>query len=124
MMKAFRNLLTSVDFLNTVHGGVSEPFVSFRENENGREIQVRVPGVEKESLQVEINNNVLLVYYILPISGTGRVVPMQKSVLEVAIPASVELEGIKATYGEKDLLILLPYNRLARGYNKKLKIGE
>jgi HSP20 family molecular chaperone IbpA len=107
-----------------VHGGVSEPFISFRENENGREIQIRVPGIEKESLQVEINNNALMVYYIIPVSGTGEIVPMQRSVLEVAIPSSVELEGIKATYGENDLLISLPFNRLARGFNKKLKIGE
>jgi len=56
MIEGFNDLMTSVDVLNTMHGGVSEPFVSFREQPAGREIHVRVPGIVKEAMHAEINN--------------------------------------------------------------------
>ncbi len=52
MIKHFKELITSVDLLNTLHGGISEPFLSFREDIAGREMRVRVPGLAKEALRV------------------------------------------------------------------------
>ena len=35
MNNKFKHLLTTVDLLNTLNGGVSEPYISFRENPGG-----------------------------------------------------------------------------------------
>ena len=42
------DLATSVDVLNTLSGGISEPQISYYEHEQSREIRLRVPGIDKE----------------------------------------------------------------------------
>jgi HSP20 family molecular chaperone IbpA len=124
MKKAFRNLLTSVDLLNTINGGVSEPFISYREDQTGREVRIRVPGVAKESLQVEINNNELTVYHIIPLQSLDKWVPMQQIVFHQTLPYFIEIRGINAVYDDNELVVKLPFNKLARGYSKNIKVGN
>ncbi|HMI65579.1 MAG TPA: hypothetical protein VK517_06060 [Cyclobacteriaceae bacterium] len=124
MIKGFNDLMTSVDVLNTMHGGVSEPFISFREQPNGREIHVRVPGIIKEAMQAEINNNELFVYYLIPVSSSGKLIQLPQVVYSQKIPYFIEVNGIKATYEENELVVRLPFNELSNGYNRKIEIGE
>jgi len=124
MIKGFNDLMTSVDVLNTMHGGVSEPFISFREQPNGREIRVRVPGIIREAMQAEINNNELFVYYLIPVSSSGKLVHLPQVVYSQKIPYFVEVSGIKATYEENELVVRLPFNELSNGYNRKIEIGK
>ena len=116
--------MTSVDVLNTMHGGVSEPFISFREQPNGREIHLRVPGVIKEAMKAEINNNELFVYYLIPVSSSGKLIQLPQVVYSQKIPYFIEVNGIKATYEENELVVRLPFNELSNGYNRKIEIGE
>lgn len=120
----FKQLLTTVDLLNTLNGGVSEAFVSFRERPNGREVRVRVPGVSKELLEVEINNNQLNVFYHIPMQSSGKRVFLPKEVVNQALPYFIEIAGIQASYEGNELIIDLPYNELSNGYNRKVPIGE
>ena len=122
MINKFQDLLTSVDVLNTLHGGVSEPFVSHREKVDGQEMRVRVPGIDRELLHVEIHNNHLAVFYLIPINSTGQLVQMPQVVYKELIPVFIEVTGIKATYEENELVISLPFNKLSEGYNKKIEI--
>jgi HSP20 family molecular chaperone IbpA len=124
MIKAYKDLLTSVDVLNTVNGGVSEPFVSFREESTGREMRIRVPGINKEALQVEINNNELSVFYLIPIQSFGKLIHMPQVVYRQMIPYFIEVSGIKAVFEDNVLLVKLPFNKLSDGYNRKIEIGE
>ncbi len=124
MIKGFNDLMTSVDVLNTMHGGVSEPFISFREQPNGREIRVRVPGIIREAMQAEINNNELFVYYLIPVSSSGKLVHLPQVVYSQKIPYFIEVNGIKATYEENELVVRLPFNELSNGYNRKIEIGK
>lgn len=72
MNNKFKHLLTTVDVLNTLNGGVTQPYLSFREEPTGRELRVRVPGVSKEMLQVEIKDNQLIVFYNIPMETSGK----------------------------------------------------
>lgn len=123
-IKAFKDLLTSVDVLNTVNGGVSEPFISLREKAVAREIRVRVPGITKEALQVEINNNEISVYYLIPIQTSGKVLYMPQILLKQTIPYFIEVTEIKASYDDNELVVKLPFNKLKDGYNRQIEIGE
>jgi HSP20 family molecular chaperone IbpA len=124
MMEGFNDLMTSVDVLNTIQGGVSEPFVSFREQANGREIRVRVPGIIKEAMQAEINNDELYVYYLIPVSSSGKLIHLPQVVYRQKIPYFIEINGINATYEENELVVRLPFNELSNGYNRKIQIGK
>ena len=124
MIKKFKDLVTSVDVLNTIHGGVSEPFLSIREESNGREIRVRIPGIDKETMQVEINNNKLSIFYLIPILSAGKMVHMPQVVYNHSIPYFVEAAKIKASYEANQLVVQLPFNKLSNGFNKKIEIGE
>jgi hypothetical protein len=40
------------------------------------------------------------------------------------IPYFIEINGIKATYEENELVVRLPFNELSNGYNRKIQIGK
>ncbi|SKC78754.1 Hsp20/alpha crystallin family protein [Ohtaekwangia koreensis] len=122
--KKFQDLLTSVDVLNTLHGGISEPVLSLRQQSSGREVRVRVPGIDKETLQVEVHNNMLSVFYLIPIDTAGKVINMPLVVYNKAIPYFIDISAIKAVFEADELVVQLPYNKLSSGYNKKIQIGE
>ena len=124
MNNKFKHLLTTVDMLNTLNGGVSEPYLSFREQPGGRELRVRVPGVSKEMLQVEINDNQLTVFYVIPMEASGKKVYLPKEVVKQTIPYFIEIPGIQATYEQNELVVKLPFNELSNGYNRKVPIVE
>ena len=124
MKNKFKHLLTTVDLLNTLNGGVSEPFLSFREGPEGRELRVRVPGVGKEMLQVEIQDNQLTVLYHIPMQTSGKTVLLPKEVVKQILPYFIEIKGIQATYEENELVVKLPFNELSNGYRRQVPIVD
>jgi HSP20 family molecular chaperone IbpA len=124
MNNKFKHLLTTVDLLNTLNGGVSEPYVSFRERPDGRELRVRVPGVSKGLLQVEVRENQLSVYYHIPMETSGKKVFLPQEVTKQTLPYFIEITGIQATYEENELVVKLPFNELSNGYSRKVPIQE
>jgi HSP20 family molecular chaperone IbpA len=124
MNNKFKHLLTTVDLLNTLNGGVSEPYVSYRERPDGRQVRIRVPGVGKEMLQVEIQNNELNVFYHIPMESSGKKVYLPKEVMSQTLPYFIEIPAIQATYEDNELVVDLPYNELSNGYNRKVPITE
>jgi HSP20 family molecular chaperone IbpA len=124
MNNKFKHLLTTVDLLNTLNGGVSEPYLSYRENPQGREVRIRVPGVSKEMLQVEIVNNELNVFYHIPMETSGKQVYLPKEVLRQTLPYFIEIPAIRASYEDNELVVRLPFNELSSGYNRKVPIAE
>ena len=124
MNNKFRHLLTTVDLLNTLNGGVSEPHVSYREQADGRELRVRVPGINKELLQVEIHENQLNVFYHIPMESSGKQVYLPKEVITQTLPYFIEIPGIQAAYEANELVVKLPFNELSNGYNRKVPIVE
>jgi len=120
----FFDLMTSVDVLNTLNGGTSEPSIIFHEEEEGREIKIRVPGIEKEALQVEVHNNNLSIYYVLPLVSAGKEIQVPKIVYNRNIPYFVDIQRIHAQYEGNELRVQLPFNPLANGYHKTIGIDE
>ncbi len=119
--KKFKDLLTSVDILNTLSGGVSEPLVSMREKADHHEVRVRVPGIDKEYLQAEVHNNELIIFYMIPLESNGKEVQLPQIIYNNAIPYFVKINNIQAHYEDNMLVVELPFNELSSGYNKKIK---
>jgi hypothetical protein len=123
MKTKFSDLVKSIDVLNTLHGGISEPFLSIREQTAGQELRVRVPGVDKEALQIEIANNQLSVFYVIPIYSAGKLIQLPQIIYNQPIPYFIDASKIEGTYEENELVVVLPFNELSSGYNRKIKIG-
>lgn len=118
------DILTSVDVLNTLHGGTSEPQVVVKQLQNSREMRVKVPGVDPSVIQVEITNNKLAVYYALNISSAGKTVKLPYTIYNRQLPYFIDISNIDATVDGTELIITLPFNELAHGYHKKIKTSE
>jgi HSP20 family molecular chaperone IbpA len=119
--KKFKDLLTSVDILNTLSGGVSEPVISMHEEADRHEVRVRVPGIDKEYLQAEVYNNELIIFYMIPLESNGKEVQLPQIIYNNAIPYFVKISNIQAHYEDNLLVVELPFNEFSNGYNKKIK---
>ena len=124
MLVKFRDIVASVDVLNTLGGGISEPLVSFSKGKDGSVIRVNVPGVAREAMQVEIHNNRLSIYYNIPVYADSTLIQVPNIVYNKPIPYFIDMPNIKATYEDKKLVVVLPYNELANGYDKKIEVEE
>ncbi len=118
------DLLTSVDVLNTLHGGVSEPQVSVNQLDNSREVRIKVPSIDPESIQVEINNNSLFVYYVMNISSAGKDIRLPYTIYNRPLPYFIDIGKINSIIEGSKLVITLPFNALADGYHKKIRTRE
>jgi HSP20 family molecular chaperone IbpA len=124
IVQNFRDIVTSVDVINTLSGGISQPVISFSKGDTGRQIRVSIPGVIREAMQVEIHNNRLSIYYNIPVQVDGTFIQVPNIVYNKPIPYFIEMPGIKASYEKKELVVKLPYNELANGYDKTIDVEE
>lgn len=120
----FLDMITSIDVLNTLHGGVSEPWVDLQQFDDRREIHVFVPGIEKESIEIEINKNVLTIFYTIPVVSGEIKIPMPRVVYSKNIPYFVDIAKISAQSKENSLVVTLPFNEMANGYHRNITLDE
>jgi HSP20 family molecular chaperone IbpA len=125
MKKAnYLDLITSIDVLNTLNGGVSEPQMNLGHFEEYREIRLKVPGISLEDIRVEIHNNNLSIFYLINIVSGDKVIPLPRFVYNRNVPYYIDISKINARLEEEELIVNLPYNRLANGYHKDVRITE
>lgn len=120
----YYDLLTSVDVMNTINGGRVEPTVKLSQLENYREIRVKIPGIAAETIDVEIHNNTVTVYYTLNIVSGDKLMKIPYTVYNRQQPYFIDVSKINAQVEEGELIVNLPFNKLANGYHKKLRTRE
>ena len=118
------DLVTTVDVLNTLSGGISEPQQSFQETEVGRELRIRVPGIHKGLMNVEIHNNHLTIYYYINIASYDKLVQVPQIIYNRAVPYYIDIGKIHATFEIDELVVHMPFNKLSNGYHRKVRINE
>lgn len=120
----YLDLITSIDVLNTINGGVSEPQVNLNHYDDFREIRIKVPGINHENIHVEVHNNNLSIFYTMNIFSDDKLVQLPRFVYNKNIPYFIDISGINARFEEDELVVHLPFNRLANGYHKEIKIRQ
>jgi HSP20 family molecular chaperone IbpA len=118
------DLITTVDVLNTLSGGISEPQQKLYESDAGRELRFRVAGVNKGSMNVEIHNNHLTIYYYINIASYDKLVQVPQIIYNRPIPYYIDISKISATFEVDQVVVHMPFNRLSNGYHRKLRINE
>lgn len=114
-------ILTSVDVLNTLHGGVTEPQVSLTKTEDSREMRIKVPSIDPELIEVEINNNTLSVWFSIDINSAGKNVRLPYIIYNRPLPYFIDINRINSMVDGNELVITLPFNALAKGYHRKIR---
>jgi len=117
-----QELITGIDVVNTLNGGLSEPDVKREKFPSYHQITVRVPGMEADNIKIEINNNVLMIYYFISILSQGRELKYPKMVYRKAIPYFVDIGNIGASEEDNAMVVHLPFNELANGYHRDISV--
>jgi len=119
-----QELITSIDMMNTLNGGISEPFVRVKKFQTHHQITLRIPGIDAENIKIEINNNQLMVYYLIPISSQSKELRFPRILYNKDIPYFVDVHKIVATEEETSLIVHLPFNELANGYHRDISLSQ
>lgn len=117
-------IIQSIDITNTLNGGVSQPMVKLSQHSKYRQIELKVPGMAEENIHVKINNNQLVVYFEHAVKSRNETIYIPHIVYNKPIPYFVDAKNISAQYQEGILIIQLPFNELANGYNRDIPIGN
>lgn len=117
----YLNLLTSVDVMNTLNGGRTEPVVIYKENANSREVRVKIPGIESEKIEVEVDENRVMIFYGMTVITSGREIEIPYSVYNRKQPYFIDVSKVVAQVEDGQLVVTLPYNQLANGYHRRVK---
>lgn len=108
-------LALSGDILNTMGGGMTEPRIAFRSSDVGQMLEIKVPGVDLRTLNIEVNFNRLTVF-----QGVLQGVP--RIIFDKPIPYFIDVEKITAMVQGDVLNISLPFNERANGYHRRIGI--
>jgi HSP20 family molecular chaperone IbpA len=120
----YLDLITSIDVLNTVNGGVSEPQLNLTHYEDYREIHLNVPGISLDDIHVEVHNNNLSIFYFINIVCTDKLVQLPRFIYNRNVPYYIDISKIKARLEDEELIVCLPFNKLANGYHREIKTSE
>lgn len=115
-------ILTSIDVLNTLGGGVSEPAIKQTQFQNYRQVTVRIPGVPFENMKVEINNNQLMIHFHYIVPSQGQELQFKRVVYNKSIPYFVDTNQITAIEDNGKLVVRMPFNKLASGQHRDIAI--
>lgn len=120
----YLDLITSIDILNTINGGSAEPQVQLTHFDDYREIRVHIPGIAQEAIRVEVHNNNLSIYYLMLVESGDAQLEVPRMVYNRNVPYYVDIGKINARTDEHAVVVTLPFNRLANGFHKEIKIKQ
>ncbi len=115
-------ILQTINALNTMNGGVSEPTVILKELEDHRAVWLRIPGIDLDKIQVEVRNNVLSIFHFFVSHVADQTVQTPRFLYNKQIPYFIDQENIAAHVEENFLKVVLPFNKLAEGYMRKIDL--
>ncbi len=109
--------------INTLTGGMVEPVIKLQQFESHRQINIRIPSISLDSIKIEIQNNVLLIYFNIPLKSRNENHNYPKVVYNKPIPYFIDRDGISAVVENDELVVTLPFNELAGGFKKQIPIS-
>lgn len=119
------NLAATADVINLLSGGLSQPSIRLLQLTDAHQLEIKVPGVDPKTLSVEINNNTLTIYQLLEMTTAGELIRIPRLIYSHVIPHFINVRAVEASVGnDKRLLVRLPFNERANGYQRKVKIKE
>lgn len=123
-----KTLIKELARTSTIYGvvgsGISVPIVEFTRLSEFYSANIRIPGIRKEDIKVELNNRNIHIYYYLHIQAGDEELNFPVDVYRGPVPYDVDVAKITAKYTDAHLNILLPFNDLAAGYYRDVRIAS
>ena len=119
-----QELITTIDMMNTLNGGTSQPYIKLKQFPSYRQISIRVPGIPHENIKVEVNSNQLMIYYLTEVTSQDKKILFNRGLYNKNIPYFVDVHKIAATQEEDLLIVRLPFNELYNGYHRDISVSR
>lgn len=122
-----KEILANIDFANTLNGGRTESLVWVNRGENGYEVFVKMPGVDPDDLQVDIEDGHLWLYTLHPVLKVERQKEVESflpyTVGDLIIPNDVDVDHISARYRNGRWRVFLPFHESnEEGYQRHIDL--
>ena len=120
-----RGVLRSADIMNTMNGGMAQPEIEMTKKNDHYLITARVPGVDHNSLKVEVVDQHVILHHTLHM-GTeeSQVLNVPRVLASFPISIDVDYEKITAHLEDSRLKVILPFNELSNGYHKSIQVNR
>ncbi|ELR73763.1 hypothetical protein C900_01373 [Fulvivirga imtechensis AK7] len=124
-IKWVRQVLKTADIMNTLNGGTSQPRTKLRKTNNSYVLNVQIPGVDADTLKVDIIDKSLFVYHNLMFGERSDAVVMVPHVVATyPLSPDIDFRSITATYEDKTLRVVMPFNELRSGFYRGINIQK
>jgi hypothetical protein len=120
-----KEILASIDMLNALNGGRSQTTLKVARQQDGYEVLVKRPGVEADALQVDVTDGRLWLYQLRPVLGREDAEPdtlLPDLLGNLILPNDVDVDAISARYLGDQWRVFLPFNDMARGFQKHIEV--
>ena len=114
-----QTLSQSAYVMNTIGGGMAMPKVRFKAYDDHYLFRLRVPGVDPNNFNIEIDHQNLFIYQQIHFDDELEIPHLVRRLI---IPAEVNYRNITAEYHQGLITIKLPFNELANGYHRDIDL--
>ena len=129
-IKIPEEILISIDFANTIHGGMSEITPNVKRSEEGYEMTVKAPGLRADQFEVDVANGRLFVYQLIPIFdqfSENPLVDLKRNTRVLSnfyLPNDADFEQISARYDAtaRLLRVFMPFNNDLKDLRKHIDV--
>lgn len=123
------DILVSIDFANTVNGGMSETVLNAQRSPEGYQITVKVPSLRADDFEVNVLNGRLLVHQSLPLfaqTNDGSVAKNRRVLGNFYLPNDADFENISARYDQpaRLLRVFMPFNNAVKDMRWHIDVEE
>jgi len=118
-LDSIKTLAESADLVNTINGGMSLAHIHKYTLEDHYMVTVKVPGVDRKSLKVEMHDGQLFIFLQMHLEE-GINIPFMVASIEVS--PKVNKREIRANYHGKNLNIVLPFEEWDDEDSRNIKI--
>lgn len=118
-----RSVLKTSDIMNTLNGGMSQPVTKLVRNADHYLITLRVPGVDLDSVKVEIVDKHVIFHHVINFNDLDESNLNIPHVLATfPLTADVDYNNISATRKDGRVLVKLPFNELTNGFHREVEV--
>lgn len=115
-----KNLAHTAELINTLNGGMSQPVIRLKKDEDEWILRVRIPGVSIESLKIEVKEQHLFLFQML--KNDNLQIQMPYLISAMPLTEKIDKELISAEYRNGEVLIILPFDELKDGFHREIEI--
>lgn len=115
-------LLLTVDAMNTLNGGKAEDSIRFREVDGTFEVSIKVPGAQKDSFKIVINDEVISVVHMLAFDTLKKTTLVPRPIWNKRLPLNADTKNVHARFEEGCLYITIPLDGYNNGNQREIEI--